>query len=186
MTYEGASRLWHYISRFASVEISARFANGGGSAAPAATITLVADKALIPVSKLLGQRGEDRLAIAGVFAPLLLVEADNVATILDFDFFELQRGRILGPFALGGDFDPWRIAFEITCRPTVPIPNPQRRCRPLCVNPRAVRIKALFRLAQLIIHLPCVRISSESFSSVVKVGSLPVTGVVQKRYARLQ
>jgi hypothetical protein len=25
---------------------------------------------------------------------------------------------------------------------------------------------ALFRLAQLIIHLPCVRISSESFSSV--------------------
>jgi hypothetical protein len=62
--------------------------------------------------KLLGQRGEDRLAIAGVFAPLLLVEADNVATILDFDFFELQRARILGPFALGGDFDPGRIAFE--------------------------------------------------------------------------
>jgi hypothetical protein len=83
-----------------------------GLAAPAATITLVADKALIPVSKLLGQRGEDPPAIAGVFAPLLLVEADNVATILNFDFYELQRGRILGPFALGGDFDPGRIAFE--------------------------------------------------------------------------
>ena len=50
--------------------------------------------------------------------------------------------------------------------PYRPDPEPQSRCRPLCVNPRAVRIKALFRLAQLIIHLPCVRISSESFSSV--------------------
>ena len=51
--------------------------------------------------------------------------------------------------------------------PYSPDPEPQSRCRPLCVNPRAVRIKGgPLRLAQLIIHLPCVRISSESFSSV--------------------
>ena len=31
---------------------------------------------------------------AGVFASFLLVEADNVTTILDFDFFELQRCRV--------------------------------------------------------------------------------------------
>ena len=77
-----------------------------------ATIALVADKALVPASKLLAQGGEDGLAVAGVFAPLLLVEADNVTTILDFDFFELQRCRIFGLFALGADFDRGCLAFE--------------------------------------------------------------------------
>ena len=31
--------------------------------------------------------------------------------------------------------------MDVASTRTVPIPNPQSRCRPLCVNPRAVRIK---------------------------------------------
>jgi hypothetical protein len=49
-----------------------------------ATITLVAEKALGSAPKLLGQGGKDSLAVAGVFATLFLIEADNVTTILDF------------------------------------------------------------------------------------------------------
>jgi hypothetical protein len=97
------------------------------------------------VSKLLGQRGEDRLAIAGVFAPLLLVEADNVATILDFDFFELQSGRILGPFELGGILIQGALLLRL----------------PAALQSRPLSISSTYN------SLTLCEDSSESFSSVI-------------------
>jgi hypothetical protein len=42
-----------------------------------------------------GAGGHDGLSVMGVFAPLFLIEADHVTTILNVDFSDFERGGIL-------------------------------------------------------------------------------------------
>src|SRR4029077_7027103 len=65
-----------------------------------ATVTFVSDQTLVPLSKLLLQVHDNSLSVVRILPALFFIKTDDIAAVLDPDFLDFERGRILGMAAL--------------------------------------------------------------------------------------
>src|SRR6195256_1852427 len=71
-----------------------------------ATVTFISDQTLVPLSKLLLQVHDNSLSVVRILPALFFIKTDDIAAVLDPDFLDFERGRILRIDALRNNLQP--------------------------------------------------------------------------------